>query len=335
VTMLQTYQNSSPAPLPLHVDGVALRCPSCGGTFLPGGAESQTGEWNYDCQDCRFTMRLEDGIWRALTPGRIAYFSQFTADYEFIRAAEGRASEDAAYYLNLPHRDTTGQNSAQWKIRARTFQFLSRWLLAKVVAGTQDAARILDVGAGNGWLSYRLAKQGIRAVAVDILVNDQDGLGAAKHYSRHLPELFQRFQAESAHLPFADGQFDAVIFNASFHYAENYAVTLKEALRCTRTGGTIIISDSPWYSDGASGEKMMIERRAAFLKRFGTASDSIASLAYLTDDRLRDLERSCGIRWERHNPGYGLRWAMRPFLAKLRRRREPARFRIYTARKPA
>jgi SAM-dependent methyltransferase len=331
--MLRILENDSVVSPPIEVDGLAPRCPRCGGNFVRNDAETLREETNYDCKECRFTMRLEEGIWRALPPERLAYFSQFTNDYQVIRAAEGRGSEQAEYYLNLPYSDASGQNSGQWKIRASTFLFLSRRLLPRIIAGTQAAPRILDVGAGNGWLSYRLALQGFRPVAVDILVNDQDGLGAAMHYSGHLPSLFPLFQAESTHLPFTDRQFDAVIFNASFHYAEDYEASLREVLRCTREGGTIIIADSPWYTDGASGEKMLLERRAAFLKRFGTASDSITSLAYLTDDRLRDLEQHCRIQWHRHTPNYGLRWAMRPFLAKLRGRREPARFRIYSARK--
>jgi SAM-dependent methyltransferase len=331
--MLRALENDSVVSSSFEVDGLATCCPRCGGDFVRNAYEELRGEQNYDCKVCSFTMKLKEGIWRALPPERLAYFDQFTNDYQLIRAAEGRGSEQPEYYLNLPYRDISGQNSEQWRIRASTFHFLSRRLLPRIFSGTHPAPRILDVGAGNGWLSFQLAKQGFRPVAVDILINDQDGLGAAVHYTEHLPSLFPLFQAETAHLPFADRQFDAVIFNASFHYAEDYQSTLREVLRCTRDGGTVIIADSPWYANGASGEKMLLERHSAFFEKFGTASDSIASLAYLTDDRLRDMERNCGIQWQRHTPNYGLRWAMRPFLAKLRGRREPSRFRLYSARK--
>jgi ubiquinone/menaquinone biosynthesis C-methylase UbiE len=146
---------------------------------------------------------------------------------------------------------------------------------------------------------------------------------------------FLRFQAESAHLPFTNGQFDLAIFNASFHYSEDYRATLSEALRCVRTGGTVMICDSPWYADDMSGKRMVEERRQRFLSQFGTASDSIHSLEYLTDQRLESLERHFSIQWQVHTPWYGLRWAARPLVAKLRGKREPSRFRIYTARKAA
>jgi SAM-dependent methyltransferase len=190
---------------------------------------------------------------------------------------------------------------------------------------------VLDLGAGNAWLSYRLALREHRPVAVDLLVNDTDGLGAAIHYQDALGCLFPRFQAELDHLPFADSQFDCAIFNASFHYSEDYVLTLHEAVRCVRPGGSVIVCDSPWYGDERSGRQMLEERRAAFLERFGFPSDGIASMEFLTDRILMRLERRFDIRWRAYTPFYGVRWLMRPLLAKLQRQREPSRFRIYLA----
>ena len=136
-------------------------------------------------------------------------------------------------------------------------------------------------------------------------------------------------------LPFEGEQFDAVVFNASFHYAEDYQSVMGEALRCTRRGGLVIICDTPWYARDRSAQQMLEERRAQFLRKYGTDSSSIASLEYLTDQRLRDLEERFSIHWKIYSPNYGLRWAMRPLVARLRRRREPSRFRIYVAQKNA
>jgi ubiquinone/menaquinone biosynthesis C-methylase UbiE len=197
----------------------------------------------------------------------------------------------------------------------------------------KGGGRILDLGAGNCWMSFRLAVAGHHPSAVDLLTNDSDGMGAAEHYRGHLPGLFPRFRAELAHLPFQNEQFDTVIFNASFHYAEDYEGALREALRCVRAGGMVVISDTPWYSSEESGNRMVSERHALFLHRYGTASDSIKSLEYLTDERLRELEERLSIRWTIHSPRYGFKWSIRPLVAKLRNRREPSRFRIYVARK--
>jgi len=302
-----------------HLD-LLLQCPRCRANL--GGLE---------CPFCGFKMHVSRGIVHAVPPDRAEHFARFLEDYEHIREEEGRGSCDDDFYLNLPYKDRSHRNSKQWKIRARSYDFLLSQLIQR--SRELDGGRILDIGAGNCWMSYRLAKARYRPVALDLLVNDFDGLGAGTHFGKHLTAMFPRFQAEFTRLPFQDEQFDAVVFNASFHYAEDYAVTLRESLRCVRKGGVVIVSDTPWYSNGESGRRMVSERRAAFLTRYGTASDSIESLEFLTDDRLQTLEEQLSIQWVIYSPRYGWRWAIRPLLAKLYRRREPSRFRIYAARK--
>lgn len=296
--------------------GLRLRCPRC-----------RTSIDTLDCPACGFVIVIDDGIAHALPPEPAAHHARFMADYERIRTSEGRGSESGAFYLALPYRDTTGRDRRQWRMRARSYDYLVRRL--------PQGGRILDLGAGNGWMSFRLALAGYRPTAVDLLDNDHDGLGAARHYRARLPALFPRFQAEMCRLPFADEQFDAAVFNASFHYVEDGEACLREALRCVRKGGMVIISDTPWYAHDASGRQMLAERREIFLRRHGTAADAIASLGYLTDERLRHMADALSIRWEVHRPWYGLRWALRPLIAKLRGRREPSRFRLYVARKPS
>ena len=301
---------------------VCMQCPCCKADIS-----------GRDCTVCGFRMRIHRGIVHALPQERVAHYTRFMEDYERIRAAEGRGSENEEFYLSLPYKDVSGRNSEQWHIRARSYDYLMKHVLKQIPQ--DNGRRVLDVGAGNCWMSFRLALAGYQPFAVDLLTNDRDGLGAAEHYQKRLPELFPRFQAEVAHLPFQDEQFDAVIFNASFHYSEDYAVTLREAFRCVRKGGMVILSDTPWYSSEASGRRMISERRAAYSQCYGTASDSIRSLEYLTNERLRILEEQLSIQWAIHSPQYGIKWAMRPFVAKLHRKREPSRFRIYVARKNA
>jgi SAM-dependent methyltransferase len=283
------------------------------------------------CPYCEFRMETRDGIVHALLPERVVYYARFIAEYERIRAAEGRGSQSEDFYLALPHKDTSGRNSRQWEIRSRSYDFLIRHVLKPM----QGRGSILDLGAGNCWMSFRLIRFGYSVVAVDLLTNANDGLGAAGHFRKHLSAPIPRFQAEVARLPFGDAQFDVILFNASFHYAEDYEATLCEALRCVKPGGKVIISDTPWYSREESGKEMVAERHAAFRHRFGTPSDSVKSLEFLTDERLKALEEKFSIRWTVHRPWYGWRWAMRPWVAKLRGRREPSRFRIYVARKYA
>ena len=318
---MSALQNDIANDTALDLD-VGMQCPCCRADLN-----------GLDCMSCGFRIQVSGGILHALPAERAAYYARFIEDYERIRAAEGRGSEGEEFYLGLPYKDVTGRNDKQWHIRARSYDYLRKHVLARLPQ--ESGRKILDLGAGNCWMSFRLALAGYHPFAVDLLSNDRDGLGAAAHYQRWLPEPFLRFQAEAARLPFQNEQFDAVVFNASFHYAEDYAVTLREAFRCVKNGGLVIVSDTPWYSREESGRQMVSERRAVFAQHYGTASDSIKSLEYLTNSRLRLLEEQLSIQWTIHSPRYGLKWAMRPLVAKLRRKREPSRFRIYVARKDA
>ena len=127
-------------------------------------------------------------------------------------------------------------------------------------------------------------------------------------------------------LPFADAQADLVVFNASLHYSTDYGRTLGEACRVLRTGGRIVVMDTPIYRHDSAGKQMVDERHADFERRFGTRSDSVASIEYLTEATLDQLESQLDLRWRRHRTWYGWRWAARPWKAWLRRQREPSRF---------
>jgi ubiquinone/menaquinone biosynthesis C-methylase UbiE len=288
------------------------------------------------CPVCDFVIREIHGIYRALPENRGSHFSQFISDYEAVRSAEGRGSHTSDYYLALPFRDLSGRNAWQWQIRASTWRFIERRVLPEIERGYPTGMDVLDIGAGNGWMSYRLALRGHRAIALDLQDNDMDGLGAAKHYFAQLSQPFLRFQAEMDGLPFAANQFDLIIFNASFHYSTDYFQTLAESLRCLRPDGRLIVADSPFYSHSESGQQMICEKHERLKKEFGRRSDSIQSVEYLTSEMLEDLANKLGIEWETHRPWYGWNWAVRPLKARMQKRREPSKFYVFCAkvRKP-
>ena len=147
--------------------------------------------------------------------------------------------------------------------------------------------------------------------------------------------MFPRVQASIDRLPFSDNTFDLAIFNASFHYSEDFVETLAEALRCTCSGGLVMIADTPWYPEEQSGLAMVQEKHARFLATYGIASNSLQSLEFLTPERLQNMASALDLSWSILKPSYGLKWAIRPLRAVLQGRRKPSRFRIFTAQVPA
>ncbi len=313
----------------VHWSELSLSCPVC---FNELDAIPLTGipaKDREECAICNTTIFLRDGIWRAIRPDRAALLAEPLSSYEAVREAEGRWSNNADFYLSLPWKDTTGRFVEQWKIRARSFRFITKKLLS-VSARTlgKRRLRILDIGSGNCWMSYRLSLLGHLPVAVDLSVSSLDGLDAARHYWI-VPKLsFPRFQAEMDRLPFAANQFDMAIFNASFHYARDYEVTLRETLRVLRPDGAILIVDSPTYRNEDDGAAMKREKSNVYLCRYGSDCGNMGGQEYLTPDRMARLEK-LGIRWRRFTPWHGWRWALRPFLARIAKRRKPSHFYIY------
>lgn len=311
------------------VRAIRLRCPICRSGF----PDVDSQPVRLACSACGFEIPEVNGILRALTPESKAHFERFVRDYENVRTQEGWGSPTPDYYLALPFKDLTNKHSWIWRIRARTLLYIQNRVLPNVEARTSSGFRILDIGAGNGWLSYRLSKLGHDPIAIDLLDDDTDGLGAARHYLAHLQHGFPRFQAEMDRLPFDSGQFDVAIFNASFHYSSDYEKSLREVMRCLRDSGLVIIADTPFYWRDESGKQMLEERGALFERQFGVRSDGIRRGEYLTPATLDELAESLGIQWTMCRPWYGLQWALRPAKARLLGRREPSKFYLFWFKK--
>ena len=273
-----------------------------------------------NCPYCGVTYQCSDGIWRFLSAERIEQLNPFLRDYTRIRLAEGRGSDDPEYYRKLPACNPGHPLAHQWQIRRRTF----RCFVDRVLPAFGAHLKVLDLGAGVGWLSHQLAARGHHPCAIDLTVDDRDGLGAARHFGPDWP----RMQAEFDRLPLPENSVDLVIFNASLHYSTDYRVTLSEALRVLRPKGHIVVLESPIYTREESGRRMVAERHAAFEQKYGTRSDAIPSLEFLTWKMLDELATDLRIGWKIITPWYGFRWALRPWIARWNKQREPSRFAI-------
>jgi ubiquinone/menaquinone biosynthesis C-methylase UbiE len=216
---------------------------------------------------------------------------------------------------------------AAWHTRAASYNTFIKHVITPLEQARQRPLTILDIGAGNGWLSYRLSTRGHAVAAVDLLTNRFDGLGARSFYDRPFPAI----QAEFDHLPLLDGAADVVVYNASFHYSTNYEQTLSEARRVLQNNGIATIIDSPIYQSGDSGRQMVLERKAQFSKDFSRAGDALSSENYLTYARLDQLAHSEGLTWRFVWPVPAWRRRIRQWRSRWSGRREPAQFPVLLA----
>ncbi len=295
--------------------------PGKGSTFVCPACRGPLAELAHDRLRCAADgaeYARDGGIWRFLTRGRTAEVNAFLTDYRRLRLAEGwGADDDVAYFRALPFDDTSGRHPEIWRIRAASYELLRGKIL------TRGRRRIADLGAGNCWLSWRLATEGHTVAAVDLSDDPADGLAAAAAY----PEIrFTRLQAGFDQVPLGDGELDLAIFNGSFHYSTDLHRTLAEASRLVRPGGRVVIMDSPVYHRARSGKRMLEERRQDWQKRYGRGFGTFPTAGFLTRSRLRRLGKPLGIRWRVHPLPLGWRWRLAPLVFLALGRREPARF---------
>jgi SAM-dependent methyltransferase len=255
--------------------------------------------------------------------------AQFCAAYASHRAAEGHGLSGDALFA-LPYL-TSGPLARQWRVRARSFDAFVRIVLRPA----RRPLALLDLGAGNGWLCRRVARMGHQAVALDIRDDAVDGLGAARPFLDEAPNLFECLVASFDEMPLETGRFDVTLFNAALHYSRDLRHTLAEALRVTRPGGTLVILDSPFYARNTDGVAMVAEKKASGAARFGAGAELLLApdfIEYLTAERLADAAPA--LRWKRHRVRYPLWYELRPLFARLKGRRTPSRFDLWTAQVP-
>ncbi len=252
----------------------------------------------------------------------------FASEYARHRGEEGRGYRSDAL-LQLPYLER-GAHAAQWRVRARTFDAFMDRVLRPAAERAGRPLEVLDLGAGSGWLSYRVALEGHHAFALDIRNDTIDGLGAAEVFRSQTSKM-ECVVASFDAIPLCPESIDIALFNASLHYATDLEIVLREAVRVTRPGGQIAILDSPFYERETDGLAMIEEKRAAFGSRAG-ALMALPFIEFLTLARL--LEAVPDLKWKRNKVRYPLAYELRPLVAALARRRRPSRFDLWISKRP-
>ena len=298
----------------------AFACPECGSTLVaPVMAGAPTG--SLICHSCDTEVARREGILRFLSSTRLAEIEPALAQYRRVREQDGYRQHGAAYYQALPQVDRGDPQHAVWRIRQESFHHLCSRVLRRL---GRRPLRVLDLGAGNGWLSHRLTLLGHACVALDWLDDLDDGLGAARHY----PTTFIRLQADFDQLPVVAGQFDVVIFNASLHYSANPSATLRYADEALVDGGALVVMDSPVFDSDADGCRMLAERQHGFTERIGRPVQW--GVGYLTVEALKRAASEAGLILRRIPSRGGPGWAFKRWIAGRKLQRQPASFGIWS-----
>jgi SAM-dependent methyltransferase len=260
---------------------------------------------------------------------------QFARDYAAHRQAEGRGFA-GDQLLALPYL-RSGPLARQWAVRARSFDAFMARLVRPMSKSLGRTLRLLDLGAGNGWLSYRVALEGHCATALDMRNDSVDGLGAAEPFLERTGGRMRTAVAAFEIIPAHDASFDIAVFNASLHYATDLFTVLEEATRVVRPGGRLAILDTPVYRRETDGLAMVAEKAADAPRRFGERAETLMALPFiefLTRERLDAASAAIGLQWRKTRVSYPLWYEVRPLKAKLRGARAPSRFDLWVSARP-
>ncbi len=112
--------------------------------------------------------------------------------------------------------------------------------IAFVLERISDTDRVLELGCGYGRILHRLASKAQVAVGID---TSPENLRLARDLMTDDPRC-RVFEMDASDLKFRDGRFDVVVCiqNGVSAFGVDQLKLVKEALRVTRRGGTVLFS---------------------------------------------------------------------------------------------
>src|SRR5918994_2808944 len=111
---------------------------------------------------------------------------------------------------------------------------------AHLTADLPEAARILEVAPGPGYLAVEMARLGFDVTGVDLSVTF---VQLATDAARRAGVDVRFLRADAAELPLTDGSFDLVVCQAAFKNFGRPVAALDEMHRVLRPGGAAVIGD--------------------------------------------------------------------------------------------
>jgi SAM-dependent methyltransferase len=287
-------------------------CPNCRVKLAHAGDQ-------FVCPTCKCLYPQRDGIWRFLRPDQEQHYQAFLDHYPTIRRGDGWEDRDDEYYLGLPKVPVGDPFAMIWRVREQTLGIMLNTLSYVSWRTRLDPRKtwVLDLGAGNCWLSHRLAQAGYRVLAVDLNAEGGGGLSGGKVYLTKGKGVFVRGQASMDKLPVLDNQIAFCVISGACHFAD-LKTTFASVHRVLKRGASLFIMDSPTYENASDGETMMARQRERYRAQHNLDGISIQGKGYLLLwDTLAAMERAgflTMLKW---------RWTERPGVRWLRRFLKP------------
>ncbi|MFA6306896.1 MAG: class I SAM-dependent methyltransferase [Patescibacteria group bacterium] len=223
-----------------------INCPVCSGSdleFVESKTENKTIiDGSLICESCRSIFLISKGI--------LYLYEKLSESAEKEKKAnETEVKKDNkisdfkndSWVLNFP-------NVKKMGIDLRT-ERIGRLISENIILSFSkylnvENKTILEIGAGNCWVTARLAEKNY-CIALDILTMPPDGLESGNIFLKNKNIYFERISADMSNLPFKDLVFDFVLISASLHHSPDVGKTLAEIYRVLKSGGKLVVLNEP------------------------------------------------------------------------------------------
>jgi len=198
-----------------------------------------------------------------------------------------------------PHNE---RPAAVWSSGGAAYDQVSRGIADSIEHGVlrldpKPGERVLDLATGTGWTSRLVAKRGAKVIGVDIA---GDLLAAARDHAKAADLDIDYQVGDAEKLPFADGEFDAVISTCGVMFATRPELAAAEIARVTRKGGRAVLTT--WLPDSNLFKMFLV------MKPYMPAPPSPAPASpfeWGKQERVRDLLGSAfDLRFEKGTSFY-------------------------------
>lgn len=176
---------------------------------------------------------LKDGIYDIIDPQERQKLNYFLKSFEAYRISNNLVIRDNSLYKNLPF----SLHTEEWKERQKDIFIIEKRIKNK------KKLKILDVGSWNGWLSNYLSQKGHDITAVNLFIDEYDGLTSKNKYETDYVSL-QMYVEEIYRIK---DKFDLIIFNRNWAFFNNPQKVFNDSKKMLTSKGEIIFTGLGFY----------------------------------------------------------------------------------------
>lgn len=214
----------------------------------------------------------KEGILSLLSHKDKEKLSLFLEKFEDFRAKNKLKITTEAIFPQLPF-ITNGLAGTSWKARAFDTKFILKEL------AQNRGLSILEIGAWNGWLSYRLTEAGHKVTAIDIFTDKYDGLGAMQFYPKRWTCLQMNIEMVDKILL---ATFDVIILNWGAAYIVDLPSYIDKLRILLNKNGKIIFIGVAIYPNSAQKAQELAQINTHYHAEYGINLFFTPCKGYLT-----------------------------------------------------